>query len=636
MQKLERLVKILDAIPGEKIKAPTVIIAGKQSYGKSSLLEGIVDSQFNYTSSDVGTLVPLHFHCHRDPNIVEDKWELTFNGSTYNTIQTISDFLKSKNSTLYKNDQVLFEEIHLTFTSSNTYDLDFIDLPGLQIKENPVKPNIKGLIEQLYKHIFDLYSDAIVLIMEKCDTDLNGLDSLIAVKRFLSDDRCCGVVVGQMDKLSDPNNSSMSKTKLAVQGLISEGYKVFGTAFNDSYSNFREKAIFGQSHLNGLQSYFSFDLGVQPIRDWMIQKIIEEVEKFIPKLIDKFEQKLRDIEKYEQTNIAQLNITLPVIIGKFYRNLMDCAEGKHESYQTVEDEIEAGIRNFDEFSVEKDSLWLFKDNENTRRIRNGLNVDIGVQGDGQIRRLIHLFKISVYLTQLPFETGNPDKIEEFKRMAVSRRINMINRPGGSSQWADIIVEIIKIMTNRLLKPDLDAFRRITIAIMKSWFPMTTKDLTDSELVLKTLEEFYYKRIEDIVNSFVSDFDSFFIETINSPIGSPDEIWNRIAQFEDSSLLIPYLISNKVYGQEISTDADINDPVTMNLLIKACSNHFARVKKISFDMFETLYNMSVRDKFLKIGNEMNSVIFSKVLDSMSTYDPQQKKSLSTLITQIKSL
>lgn len=124
--------KIKDKLGGVTFPIPKFIIVGKQSVGKSRLIETLAGEQFNFVSGTLGSRRPTVLEFFNQPQLSESKWYVrnSNNQWEHHPIDRVMKILGDSHECL--GGTVSKEEVYVRIESPNCVDMEVVDLPGFR------------------------------------------------------------------------------------------------------------------------------------------------------------------------------------------------------------------------------------------------------------------------------------------------------------------------------------------------------------------------------------------------------------------------------------------------------------------------------------------------------------------------
>lgn len=244
---INKLQDVFAVIGKHKIDLPQIVVVGSQSSGKSSVLESLVGKSFLPRGTGIVTRAPLVLQIIR---YSEEDRKSMLKITKNNKIKQWACFLHKPETIFHNFDEVRYEiENRTNFLAGNnkgitreqivlkvytdTFDLTFIDLPG--ITKVPVGDQPENIDEQIHDLILDYVEqpNSIILAVVTANTDPSTSESLQIARKMDPDGLRTIAVVTKLDLIDEGTLQETTEflcgekipVKLGIIGVVNRSQK---------------------------------------------------------------------------------------------------------------------------------------------------------------------------------------------------------------------------------------------------------------------------------------------------------------------------------------------------------------------------------------------------------------------------
>ena len=453
--------KVQDRIGAIDFPLPQFILIGKQSVGKSRLVESLAGEQFNFVSGTLGSRRPTVLEFRSDRSLQGSKWYVIDPKTrkwTHRPLLDVMHIIGEAHESLGAN--VSDEPVYVRLESPFCVDMQVVDLPGfrdfaLDVEKQKLADKIETLVMRF------MTDERNVMLCVEESGDAANLATLTRCKRLDPTFSRTILIRNKLDKYYKDLTSENVNEWLMGFGDLPDSLRKFCMTlphWKDSdpppmpFADLR-KVMNDQDQselrLRGASEKYSSGIGFENFAKYMEQRIevmfVNAIGPVLKKLRDmkaevvQKEKEMRD--EIDNTNPAQIASTVRDVGMSFSHSLNHVMEGFVRSDAgrvTLEDEL----RSFHEFhkalGSDKDVLLLPSEDFETLEeyidfLRNDMRVpafDVEVNGGAQFRRL--MFEVEVFLrfSEIGVETTKKDVVQ-------ARGVSM-----GSLTWRDVVVKLL--------------------------------------------------------------------------------------------------------------------------------------------------------------------------------------------------
>lgn len=370
----------------DKLSMPRLVVAGTQSSGKSSVLNGFTSIDILPTGSNMVTRTPLDMRLHKTKTInawiefgsyndlgwcLEKKFNLTMPIPTPIEIEAVREHIKNKTIEITGGQtNISHTPIILQLYSPNVPDISLVDLPGLIAVDDS-----EGTLEQI-ESLVSAYikkPKTIVLVIMQARSDLETDIGLAFVKKHTNPNT---VLVGVMTKPDLMNTDSHVGDyllgKVSKNLLLNKGYFVVKNRANqemkevDIFKGLDAERKYFQSHVEYKKAIYSDRLGYDSLIKELTNILVSSIQEAIPMAMNEIVIIENNIKKKldilgkgppntKETQMSEINL----YVNSFSQRLCECIESRG-TMPNIGREIK---QVFDNFRESLDEITPFKSQE---------------------------------------------------------------------------------------------------------------------------------------------------------------------------------------------------------------------------------------------------------------------------------
>lgn len=453
--------KVQDRIGSIDFPLPQFILIGKQSVGKSRLVESLAGEQFNFVSGTLGSRRPTVLEFRNDRSLPGSKWYIIDPKTkkwTNHPIQDVMHIIGEAHESLGAN--VTDEPVYVRLESPFCVDMQVVDLPGFRdFALDTEKQKLADKIEALVMKFMTDERNVMLCVEESGDAA--NLATLTRCKRLDSAFSRTILIRNKLDKYYKDLTAENVNEWLQGFGDLPENLRKFCMTlphwkdtepppmpFDELRKKMNEQDL-TELRLRGASDKFTPGIGFENFAKYMEQRIevmfVGAIGPVLKKLRDmktdivQKEKEMRD--EIDNTNPAQIASTVRDVGMSFSHSLNHVMEGFVRSDAgrvTLEDELRAFHSYHTALGSDRDILLLPSEDfasldEYIDFLRNDMKVpafDVEVNGGAQFRRL--MFEVEVFLrfSEIGVETTKKDVVQ-------ARGVSM-----GSLTWRDVVVKLL--------------------------------------------------------------------------------------------------------------------------------------------------------------------------------------------------
>jgi GTP-binding protein EngB required for normal cell division len=482
--------KVQDRLGSVDFPLPQFILIGKQSVGKSRLIESLAGEQFNFVSGTLGSRRPTVLEFRNVPNQDESKWFVIDPKTRHWAQRTLGDVMHiigEAHESLGAN--VSEEPVYVRLESPFCVDMQVVDLPGFRdFALDNEKQKLADKIEALVMRFMQDERNVMLCVEESGDAA--NLATLTRCKRLDPTFSRTVLIRNKLDKYYKDLTPENINEWLKGFGDLPDSLRKFCMTlphwkdsepppmpFDELRMVMNDQDI-SELKLKGASEKYVSTIGFNNFAKYMEQRIevmfVTAIGPVLKKLRDmksdtvQKEREMRD--EIENTNSAQISATIKDVGNSFSHCLNHVMEGFVRSDAgrvTLEDELRAFHEYHSAIGTSEDLLLLPSEDfesldEYIDFLRNDMKVpafDVEVNGGAQFRRL--MFEVEVFLrfSEIGVETTKKDVVQ-------ARGVSM-----GSLTWRDVVV---KLLSNEAHIPMRKRVQYVAERI--KWFFITQKDV----------------------------------------------------------------------------------------------------------------------------------------------------------------
>lgn len=591
--------KVQDKIGTVDFPLPQFILIGKQSVGKSRLVESLAGEQFNFVSGTLGSRRPTVLEFRNDASLPGSKWyvmDAKTRKWTHRPILDVMHIIGDAHESLGAN--VSDEPVYVRLESPFCVDMQVVDLPGfrdfaLDVEKQKLADKIEALVLRF------MQDERNVMLCVEESGDAANLGTLTRCKRLDANFSRTILIRNKLDKYYKDLTNENINDWLNGFGDLPDSLRKFCMTlphwkdsdpppmpFAELRTSMNEQDL-SELRLRGASEKFTHTIGFENFAKYMEQRIevmfVGAIGPVLKKLRDmkteavQKEKEMRD--EIDNTNPAQIASTVRDVGMSFSHSLNHVMEGFVRSDAgrvTLEDELRAFHEYHIALGSDRDILLLpSEDFENLDEyidfLRNDMKVpafDVEVNGGAQFRRLMYEVEVFLRFSEIGVETTKKDVVQ-------ARGVSM-----GSLTWRDVVVKLLsneahlpmrrrvqyvaerikfffvtqkEVIVNFMLKIKGSADEQMFSTLYTKHVKLLLDNPTVKELVFKT----YDKAVDRQLAQFMELFNNTLASTFSNPwvflkrasrglgddkAGSLDDV--TLPSFEDTKARIPDEIESR--------------------------------------------------------------------------------------------
>lgn len=439
---------------------PQFILVGKQSVGKSRLIEALAGEQFNFVSGTLGSRRPTVLEFRNLPAATTSRWyvrDRTTNQWHHHPIQNVMHLVGEAHEEL--GESVSADPIGVRVESSTCVDMQIVDLPGFRdFSVDSSKQDLSNKITQLVK-TFMADRRNVMLCVEQA-SDAANMSTLAKCRETDPSFRRTVLLRTKLDKYYSDLNADNVNEWVDGHGDLPANLTRFaltlpfwpeGTVQHKSFAELREDTNnedMRQMHSKRLNSEQLQTIGFRHFAAFMERKIEQMFVEAIGPVMTNLKGLKDNLHKREVSLQAELGETDQTRIlsttrdcgASFATALTHVMEGVlrlSENRMTLEAELRefhayhkaAGSNTFSMLpSEEFGTLDDYVD-----YLRNEIQIgafEVEVNGGAQFRRMMTEVEVFLRFSEITTETKKRDVIQ-------ARGVSM-----SSLTWRDVIVKLL--------------------------------------------------------------------------------------------------------------------------------------------------------------------------------------------------
>lgn len=452
--------RLQDKLGMVDLPMPQFILIGKQSVGKSRLIEALAGETFNFISGSLGSRRPTVLEFRNVPGAKESRWyvrDRATNQWLEHPVQRVMKIVGDAHEEL--GETVSPDPIYVRIASPACVDMQIVDLPGF--RDFALDSSKQELSKQITELVAHFMSDRrnVMLCVEQAN-DAATMSTLARCKEIDPRFERTILIRNKLDKYySDLTPHNVGKW---VEGFgdLPEGLVRFaltlpfwkeGTPPPKSFAELREdmnKEDLRQMSSKGLSKTYMKTIGFQNFASFMEAKIESMFVDAIGPVLAELREWRTSAERREQGLKVEFNETEP---NKILSTTRECGV----SFATALNHVMAGVIDLSPvMSLEAELREFHKHHQSTgsnhfamlpsdefaqlndyiEYLRNDIQIptfDVELNGGAQFRRLMIEVEIFLRFSEISVETRKQDVIQ-------ARGVLM----GSGMTWRDVVLKLL--------------------------------------------------------------------------------------------------------------------------------------------------------------------------------------------------
>ena len=562
--------RVMDKLGHAEFPIPQFIVLGKQSVGKSRLVEALAGEQFNFVSGTLGSRRPTVLEFRHVASLGSSHWSVrnsrTQQWEEHNVdevMRIVGEAHESLGATCSS------EPCNVRIESPHCVDMQIVDLPGFRsFASTDDKKVLAEGIDRLNRSF--MTDDRNVMICVEEAGDASNLQVLSICKQYDPHFKRTVLVRNKLDKYYDDLTGDNVNDWLQGFGDLPPNLKHFaltlphwGTDRNPSTAEFVEmrknmaKDDEQQLSVKGASDVFKKLIGFNNFTPYMEKRIhsmfaqsIGPVLRRCKELLANYEERQTDLAiQLEETDERIVEYTVRSCGGSFSAALTPVMEGQLGIDESLQMGMEEELRQFHEYHKSIGSTFKMLPSEEfgdldsyIEYLQTEAKVDkfkINVSGGAQFTRMLQEVEIFIRFAEMPAEVKKKDVIQ-------ARGVSM-----GSVTWGDVVVKILLHHAHLPMKDHVTyAGERI------KWFFVKQKDVVINWMRslqgssqehmyssvwtkhVRTLENdqmvkhLVFQAYDKAVNRQLEHFTELFANVLDSIFANPWAFLKRASSFTD--------------------------------------------------------------------------------------------------------
>ncbi|CAD7957861.1 unnamed protein product [Amoebophrya sp. A120] len=551
--------RVMDTVGSVDFPMPQFILIGKQSVGKSRIIETLAGETFNFVSGTLGSRRPTVLEFRNVPHSKQSKWSVLDKQSNRwqeHPVSRVMELLGEAHESLGAS--ISDQPVNVKLESPSCVDMQIVDLPGFrEFALDEEKQRLADAIERLVTRFMEDKRNVMLCVeqagdaanlgtLNKCKKIDPNFDRTILIRNKLDKfyrDLTPENVNDWLEGFGDlPKN--LEKFALTCphwqEGLDQppEGFSTLRAKMNEKDVQIINDLGVGD-RLKETVGYAQFAKAMENRIEEMFADAIGPVLKKLREMKDSIQEKKSNMEEeISHTNPSQILNSVREAGMSFGHALNHVMEGYVRSDMgriTLEEELRQFHASYNRNGADKDfALLPSEDFQNIDDyitcLREELKVpamDVEINGGAQFRRLMFEVEVFCRFAEICVETKKKDVIQ-------ARGVAM-----QSLTWRDVVV---KLLSNEAHLPMKKRVRYVGERI--KWFFQTQKDvivdfmkslkgsadehmystlysktvaiIENNEMVKNLVYETFDRAVERQLSQFIELFDNTLASTFSNP------------------------------------------------------------------------------------------------------------------------
>lgn len=438
---------------------PQFILIGKQSVGKSRLIEALAGECFNFISGTLGSRRPTVLEFRNSPNEGKSKWyvrDRKTNAWQQHPIDGVMRIVGNAHEECGKS--VSHEPVYVRVESSSCVDMQIVDLPGFRdFALDPAQQELADKIKDLVQHFMNDKRN-VMLCVEQAG-DAATMSTLAKCRAIDPEFQRTILIRNKLDKFyADLTSDNVTKwvdgfgdlPESLIRFALTLPHWKEGDACPVPFTQMREKM--NDTDLNtmsavGLSKQYLKTIGFKSFVGFMEKKIEQMFAQALNPVLSNLQDlktttdsRKKDLEvEFENTDPNRILSTTRDCGISFATALTHVMEGvlDLEPVQNLEEELRAFHSYHQSLGNPTFALLPSQDffglNDYIDYLRNEIRIatfEVEVNGGAQFRRLMMEVEIFLRFSEIAVEIKKRDVIQ-------ARGVTM-----GSLTWRDVVVKLL--------------------------------------------------------------------------------------------------------------------------------------------------------------------------------------------------
>eukprot|EP00927_Polykrikos_kofoidii_P080951 TRINITY_DN77_c0_g1_i5.p1 TRINITY_DN77_c0_g1~~TRINITY_DN77_c0_g1_i5.p1 ORF type:complete len:745 (-),score=189.40 TRINITY_DN77_c0_g1_i5:60-2231(-) len=446
-------------VDGINFPIPQFIVVGKQSVGKSRLIEALAGEAFNFVSGTLGSRRPTVLEFRNVPGLNPSKWSIRGEDGVWrdHPISEVMEIVGKAHESL--GNSVTDVPIRVKVQGEDCVDLGLVDLPGFRSYAKDAA--MQDLAQKIEKLVFRFMNDEnnVMLVVEEAG-DAAGFATLAKAREFDPSYRRTVLIRNKLDKYyNDLTNENINKW-IEGFGDLAPSLKRFALSL-PHWTGEQAPKPFGELRKDcadrdvstligvGASEKYRRTIGFDNFRVFMEDKVQKLFAEALSPLLTRLKslngesgQRLElirtEFDTINEDGILHATRSAGITFAKSFNWLMEGALSSQTNRKTMEEELKAFYEYCDRtecLSVEERLPTCYSSiDEYVNYLRDSVRLqgmDVELNGGAQFRRLMYEVEVFTRFASLG------DKLEE-------RDIILARGSGarGTTPWEDALTRLM--------------------------------------------------------------------------------------------------------------------------------------------------------------------------------------------------